>query len=206
MSPRDPVVFVVDDDEAVRESLELLISSVGLEVRSSGSAREFLESYDGGRPGCLVLDVRMPGMSGLELQERLNEMGSCLPVIFITGHGDVPVAVSAMRAGAVDFLQKPFRDQELLDRIHQSIQRHRGLLARLDDVQQVRERMSHLTRREREVMALVVEGAPNKAIAYDLGLSERTVEIHRSRVMKKMDAGSLAELVQLVLSARAAEE
>ena len=202
MAAPDPVVFVVDDDEAVRSSVGMLLKSIGLEARAFGSAVEFLESYDPSQPGCLILDIRMPGMSGLDLQNRLNEMGSTLPIVFITGHGDVPIAVNAMRAGAVDFLQKPFHDQELIDRVQQGIEASVQSQVRLDDLSLLKAKMDRLTAREREVMGYVVEGAPNKAIAYDLGLSERTVEIHRSRVMKKMEAGSLAELVQMVMRTR----
>lgn len=195
----DPIAFVVDDDEAVRDSLGMLLRSIGLEVRTFASAQEFLNSHDPAQPGCLILDVRMPGMSGLDLQQRLNELGSTLPIIFITGHADVSIAVSAMRSGAVDFVQKPFHDQELLDRVQQSIEANTRVHAKLRNENVLRERLARLTPRERQVMEMVVGGAPNKAIAFDLELSERTVEIHRSRVMKKMEAGSLPELVQMVV-------
>ncbi|MCA9753123.1 MAG: response regulator transcription factor [Gemmatimonadetes bacterium] len=204
MTQRDadsPIVWVVDDDEAVRGALELLFESVSMPVASFASAQEFLERYDVKRPGCLVLDLRMPGMSGLELQEELNRRGSDLGIVFVTGHGDVPVAVSAMRAGAVDFLQKPFRDEDLLSRVRRAMER--GVTAHDEHAQrdQVRERLARLTPREREVMRHVISGKPNKAVAMDLGVSERTVEIHRARVMQKMKAGSLAELVRLALAA-----
>jgi FixJ family two-component response regulator len=190
-------VFVVDDDEGVRRSLALLLGSVGYRVSPSASARQFLNEYDPHRPGCLVLDVRMPEMSGLELQRELNQKGAALPVIFITGHGDVPMAVEAMKHGAFDFIQKPFRDQDLLDRVNRALQldaSHRAELVHRDEL--VRRRDS-LTPREHEVMDLIVEGKANKVIAQDLSMSERTVEIHRSRVMEKMGARSVAQLVRM---------
>jgi FixJ family two-component response regulator len=193
-------VFVVDDDEAVRDSLGLLIDSVGLEFETFASAQEFLEAYDPGRPGCLVLDIRMPGMSGLELQRRLGEIGAILPIIFITGHGDVPVAVRAMREGAVDFLQKPFEDQDLLDRIQQSLERDAVHRRELAERQGILERIAGLTPREREVMDLVAAGLANKNAASRLGVSQRTVEIHRARVMEKMGATSLAHLVRMAMT------
>jgi len=198
----DPTVFVVDDDEAIRDSLEMLLKSVGLRVETFGTARQFLASHDAERPGCLLLDLRMPEMSGLELQDRLAKMDCLLPIIFITGHGDVPAAVSAMQAGAIDFIQKPFRDQDLLDRIQQAIERDAKIRLVLRDRTKIRSRMERLTPREAEVMELVVQGQANKAIAYDLELSERTVEIHRARVMRKMEAESLPQLVQMVVRAR----
>jgi FixJ family two-component response regulator len=202
LSDTDSTVFVVDDDDAVRDALSMLIRSVGLRVKTFPDARAFLESHQPDRPGCLVLDVRMPGMSGLELQERLNGMRSALPIIFITGHGDVPIAVSAMRGGAVNFLQKPFDDQELLDSVHNSLEQNANMLRRLADREAIVTALRSLTAREREVLDRIVDGAPNKAVAYDLDLSERTVEIHRARAMKKMGAESLAELVQMVMRAR----
>jgi FixJ family two-component response regulator len=202
MSPSDPVVFVVDDDDAVRDSLALLMKSVGLAVETYPSARDFLDHFDPERIGCLVLDVRMPGMSGIELQERLAKRNATLPIIFVTGHGDVPMAVHALRAGAVDFIQKPFSDQALLDRIQQSLEEHAR--RRGEDVKKaaIRERIAGLTPREREVMSMVIEGKANKVIAIDLGVSERTVEIHRARVMEKMQASSLPDLVRMVLESR----
>jgi FixJ family two-component response regulator len=198
----EPTVFVVDDDDAIRDSLQMLIKSVGLGVETFGTAKQFLAVHDPARPGCLVLDLRMPEMSGHELQARQTKNGSTLPIIFITGHGDVPAAVSAMQAGAIDFLQKPFRDQDLLDRIQQAIERDAALRKKLRDRSEIQSRMARLTPRESEVMTLVVRGDANKAIAYDLGLSERTVEIHRARVMKKMEADSLPQLVQMVVRVR----
>lgn len=201
MNPLEAVatVFVVDDDQAMRNSLKWLISSVGLRVECSGSADEFLRTHQAGRPGCLLLDVRMPGMSGLELQEILESEGITLPVIIITGHGDVAMAVRAMKAGAIDFIEKPFNDELLLE----SIRRALSLDERLRHIQleraEVAERLVQLTPREREVMEMVTEGKSNKEIANDLGVSAKTVEAHRARVMEKMQAGSLAELVRMAL-------
>jgi FixJ family two-component response regulator len=197
MKDRSPVVFIVDDDEAVRSSLRLLLKSVGLVPTALGSAREFLDKYDPVQPGCLVLDVRMPGMSGIELQETLNRHGAVIPVIFITGHGDVPMAVEAMQAGAFDFLQKPFRDQDLIDRIQRALERDRASRTALTERSLIQERLQSLTPREREVLTLVTSGKPNKIMAADLGVSQRTVEIHRARVMEKMGASSLAQLVRM---------
>jgi FixJ family two-component response regulator len=199
MKERSPIVFVVDDDEAVRSSLRLLLKSVGLVPNALGSAREFLDKYDPAQPGCLVLDVRMPEMSGLELQEQLNRQGAVIPVIFITGHGDVPMAVEAMQAGAFDFLQKPFRDQDLIDRIQRALEKDRSNRAVLAERTLIRERLESLTPREREVLTMVSSGKPNKIMAADLGVSQRTVEIHRARVMEKMGASSLAQLVRMVM-------
>jgi len=192
-------IFVVDDDLAVRDALKLLLRSVGQAVETYGSAQEFLDAYSEDRPGCLVLDIRMPGMSGLELQQKLNEKHSILPIIFITGHGDVPMAVEAMQAGAVDFIQKPFRDQDLIDRINQALEKDTNNRAALGERNGIRKRLETLTPREREVLDLVVHGKANKVIAGDLKLSQRTVEIHRARVMEKMQASSLAHLVRMVL-------
>jgi two-component system, LuxR family, response regulator FixJ len=194
-----PTIFVVDDDSAVRDALKLLLRSVGQAVETYGSAPEFLDAYSADRPGCLVLDIRMPGMSGLELQQKLNERHSILPIIFITGHGDVPMAVEAMQAGAVDFIQKPFRDQDLIDRINQALEKDNNNRAALGERNDIRRRLETLTPREREVLDLVVHGKANKVIAGDLRLSQRTVEIHRARVMEKMQASSLAHLVRMVL-------
>ncbi len=198
--PSDTTVFVVDDDAAVCDSLRFLIESVGLQVRTFSSADEFLAAYTPGQPGCLVLDLRMPGMSGLELQERLARQKCALPVIIITAHGDVPTAVRAMHAGAVDFMSKPFSDQHLLDRIHQALTK--DAQARRDEAVRagIAARVALLTPREREVMDLVVSGMPNKGIAAQLELSAKTVETHRARVMDKMQARSVAELVHMALT------
>lgn len=202
MAEQTATVFIVDDDEGVRDSLSFLMKSVGLNFATFSSAQEFLNNYDENPPGCLVLDIRMPGMSGLELQNKLNERRAILPIIFITGHGDVPMAVEAMQNGAADFIQKPFRDQELLDRINDALEqdsrnRH-GLLEKRD----IAGRMATLTQREHEVMELVAAGQANKVIAGDLGVSQRTVEIHRARVMEKMQTRSLAGLVRMVMQVR----
>lgn len=193
---------MVDDDEAVRDSLSMLMRSVGLAVETYASAMEFLDRFDADRPGCLVLDVRMPGMSGIELQEQLVARQATLPIIFITGHGDVPMAVRALRAGAVDFIQKPFSDQALLDRIHQALARHVRDREEASRKRTIRERIARLTPRENEVMRMVADGKANKVIALDLGVSERTVEIHRARVMEKMQASSLPDLVRMVVESR----
>jgi len=192
-------IFIVDDDAAVRDSLKMLLRSVGQAVETFGSGQEFIDAYSEDRPGCLVLDIRMPGMSGLELQQKLNERHSIMPIIFITGHGDVPMAVEAMQAGAVDFIQKPFRDQDLIDRINQALEKDQNNRASLGERNDIRKRLETLTPREREVLDLVVHGKANKVIAGDLRLSQRTVEIHRARVMEKMQASSLAHLVRMVL-------
>jgi two-component system response regulator FixJ len=201
MKEKPATVFVVDDDDAVRTSLRLLLKSVGLPVETFASAQEFLDAFDADRAGCLVLDIRMPGMSGLELQQRLNEIHAIVPIVFITGHGDVPMAVEAMQHGAVDFIQKPFRDQDLIDRINQALEKDRDNRAGLKERDAIRRRMQQLTPREREVLDLVTQGKANKVIAGDLNVSQRTVEIHRARVMEKMGASSLAHLVRMVIEA-----
>jgi FixJ family two-component response regulator len=194
-----PTVYVVDDDDAVRESLRYLIEAIDLRVRTFGSAKEFLDGCGRDAVGCLVLDVRMPGMSGLELQERLSDNGIHLPVIIITAHGDVPMAVRAMKRGAADFIEKPFNDQLLLDRIQKAIQGGFTSRDRQRALCEVRQCMAQLTQREREVLTGVVAGKPNRVIANELDLSEKTIEVHRARLMKKMAADSLAELVRKVV-------
>lgn len=202
MTNAESTVFIVDDDEAMRDALHTLMKSVGMTTSLHASADDFLASYPPGRPGCLVLDVRMPGMSGLELQEVLAERGIDLPVIMITGHGDIPMAVGAMRAGAVDFLEKPFREQDLLQCIHDAIERDaKGRRERAGKSESAA-RLARLTDREREVMELVIAGQHNKSIATELGISHKTVEFHRAKIMRKMKADSVAELVRLVLAAR----
>lgn len=202
MNETDQTVFVVDDDEEVRDSLAVLFQSVGLTVRQYGSAQDFLDDYDPHRSGCLVLDIRMPGMSGTELQERLRDRRATLPVIMVTGHGDVSLAVRSMKAGALDFLQKPFNEQDLLDLVHHALANDAKRRSESSRRQAVIDRLASLTPREREVMELIVDGKANKNIASALGVSRRTVEIHRARVMKKAGAGSLAELVGMVLLTR----
>lgn len=190
-------VFVVDDDEAARESLRWLLESVGHKVRCYDSAQAFLDACDRTAPGCLVLDVRMPGMSGLELQEKLKQQDWCLPVIIVTGHGDIPMAVRAMRGGAVDFLQKPYNDQTLLDRIQQALEICRQQRREHIQLARIQAAYRQLTPREAEVAALVVTGKANKVIAIELGLSHKTVESHRANVMEKMSADSLSDLVRM---------
>jgi FixJ family two-component response regulator len=194
-----PTVFVVDDDESVRSSLRFLLRSTSIESRAFGSAQEFLEAYDPTQPGCLVLDVRMPGMSGLELQQELNLRGAIIPVIFITGHGDIPMAVDAMQQGAHDFLQKPFRDEDLIARVRRALAKDAKGRAALEEHKSIRARIQSLTPREREVLVLMARGSPNKIMAHELGVSQRTIESHRARVMEKSGASSLAELIRMVM-------
>ena len=195
----ESVVWIVDDDEAVCDSLGLLLKTIGLDARTFPDGKSFLDAFDDELPGCVVVDLRMPGMSGLELQDALHRRHSMVPIIFITGHGTVDSAVHAMRAGAIDFLQKPFDDQELLDTIQRAIRLDRDSRDSLSEREKLVERYATLTNRESEVMALVVEGHANKVMAYDLGVSELTFEIHRSRVMKKMKSNSLPHLVRMAL-------
>jgi two-component system response regulator FixJ len=206
MKDRVPTVYIVDDDDAIRSALRLLLKSVGLAAATVPSAHEFLATYDPQQPGCLILDVRMPGMSGLELQQQLNLRGAIIPVIFITGHGDVPMAVEAMQQGAFDFLQKPFRDQDLIERIQRALAKDQTGRTELRERTRIKERLESLTAREREVLELVTNGKPNKIMAADLGVSQRTVEIHRARVMEKMGAASLAQLVRMVLDLKGGAE
>jgi FixJ family two-component response regulator len=191
------VVFVIDDDPSMRAALEDLIGSVGLEVRPFASALEFLQSSRPDAPSCLVLDVRLPGMSGLTFQQELAKGGVGLPVIFITGHGDIPMSVRAMKAGAIEFLTKPFHEQELLDAIHAALDCDRDRRRQVVLAAGLQGRYALLTERERQIMALVVIGRPNKQIAGDLNLSEMTIKVHRGQVMRKMQAGSLPELVRM---------
>jgi len=197
----EPTVFVVDDDQAMRNSLKWLIESIGMQVRTYSSADEFLSSYYPGRAGCLLLDVRMPGMSGLELQAYLAQQQSRLPVIIITGHGDVTMAVKAMKSGAVDFIEKPFHDEDLLSSIRNALDFDEKRRALQSQRAQIAARLAELTPREHQVMEMVTEGRANKEIAASLGVSAKTVEAHRARVMEKMRASSLAELVRMALIA-----
>jgi FixJ family two-component response regulator len=201
----EPTVFVVDDDASVRDSLQLLMRSVDLRAETFASAAEFLEAYDPARSGCLVLDVRMPGMSGLVLQDRLEAIGATLPIIFLTAHGDVPMAVQAVRHGAIDFIQKPFRDQDLLDRIQRAIEQDIDRRQERAYKEEVDHRIASLTARERQVMEMVAVGKANKVIAADLGLSQRTVEIHRAHAMQKMQAESVPHLVRMLPATQSVE-
>ena len=200
MSDHEPTVFVVDDDEPVRDAIAMLLDTVDLPCETFASAQDFLDAYDASRTGCLVLDIRMPGMSGLELHEHLLELQAPVPIVFITGHGDIPMAVEAMKRGALDFIRKPFRDQELLDRIQEALSVDEAQRAEYAGLEQVRARVASLTPREKEVFLRVADGQANKVIAIDLGISERTVEIHRSQVMQKTGARTLADLVRMKIT------
>lgn len=197
MTKTDAVVFVIDDDESLREALRSLIRSVDLRVETFASAQEFLHSPRPDVPACLILDVRMPGLSGLDLQRELSAAQIHLPIIFITGHGDIPMSVRAMKAGAVEFLTKPFRDQDLLDAINQALDRDRAFRSQQANQADLQQRYHSLTPRETEVFELVVQGLLNKQIALKLGTSEVTVKLHRRQVMEKMQADSLADLVRM---------
>lgn len=202
MKTLPPTVFIVDDDSGVRSSIRILLKSIGINAIPFPSAQDFLQSYKIEQPGCLVLDIRMPGMSGLELQQELNKRGAVIPVIFITGHGDIPMAVEAMRHGAFDFVQKPFRDQELIDRVQQALVRDAENRKDLQTHTRTKEQLAALTPRERQVLDLMIAGHANKVMAHDMDLSQRTVEIHRAHVMDKMQARSLAHLVRMVIDAK----
>ncbi|WP_303284902.1 response regulator FixJ [Marinobacter sp. SS8-8] len=202
MTDIQQTVYVVEDDEAVRDSLELLLKSDGKPVRPYKSATAFLKDYSDKMAGCIVLDIRMPGMDGMELQKKLNEKHSILPIIFVTGHGDVPMAVDAMKEGAVDFIQKPYREEALLEKIEAALKQDLEQRKSLDEKQEIIRRIKSLTPREHEIMDRMIAGQANKVIAIELEISQRTVEIHRSRVMHKMGTHSLAHLVRMVLSVK----
>jgi FixJ family two-component response regulator len=195
-----PVVHIVDDDDGMRKAITVLMTTVGYRALAFARPTEFLQKYDPNQPGCLILDVRMPEMSGLEVQQQLNRSGSMVPVVLITAHGDIPMAVQAMKDGAFDFLQKPFRDQDLIDRVNSALKQDAENRAAVEKLADLKRRAESLTPREREVMAFVVDGRANKVVAIDLGLSERTVEIHRANVMEKMGARSIAHLVKMHLT------
>lgn len=195
-----PQIYVVDDDQAVRDALQLLLRSVKIESQAFASGQQFLATLDKDARGCVLLDIRMPGMSGMDVQKEINQRSTGLTVIFLTGHGDVPMAVQAIQQGAFDFVQKPFRDQDLLDTIRRALEHSEMQQEQREQIDQIRKRLALLTPRESEVLGKVVAGKSNKVIASDLGLSTRTVEIHRSRVMEKMEAASLAHLVRMCVA------
>jgi len=194
---QDPIVFIVDDDKSVRKALTRLIKSVGLKVEAFSSANEFLKRDPHDGPACLVLDVRMPGLSGLDLQAELDRAKRTLSIVFISGHGSIPMSVQAIKAGAVDFLEKPFEEQALLDAVHHALQKDSAARQKLSELNEIQKRVDSLTPREREVFALVVTGLLNKQIAFELGTSEKTIKVHRARVMHKMQADSLPDLVRM---------
>ncbi|MDB6091910.1 MAG: two-component response regulator [Gammaproteobacteria bacterium] len=198
MKPGEPIVFVVDDDASVREALASLIGSVALRVECFASSGEFLRRRRSENPSCLVLDVRMPGLSGLDLQRKLARAEQQIPIIFISAHGDIPMAVEAMKAGAIEFLPKPFRDEDLLDAIRQALYRDEAAKARRSEVTGIRTRHARLTARQHQIMTRIVEGKLNKQIAAELELSENTIKVHRRRIMDRMGASSVAELVQMI--------
>ncbi|MFA3790250.1 response regulator transcription factor [Aliiglaciecola sp. SL4] len=193
----EQTVFIIDDDEGIRDGMEMLLASIGLRAKTFVNGYEFLEHFNKEMKGCIVLDIRMPKMSGLELQLKLKELNSMLPIIFITGHGDIPMAVEAMRNGAIDFIRKPFNEQNLIDRINEALALNTKQNARIFNKQNEVKKISLLSNREREVFNLVTEGAMNKMIASELNISERTVEVHRSHVMEKLGAKTLAQLVRI---------
>jgi len=197
MSNYKPCVHIIDDDEAVRDSLTLVLESLNQLCKPYDSAQAFLDDYSATMEGCIVLDIRMPRMTGLELQNRLNDLNCDMPIIFVTGHGDVPMAVEAMQKGAVDFVQKPYREQDLIDKINAAMDQHQTLREQSVEANKIRDMINSLTTREREVMDMMLDGKANKVIAIDLGISQRTVEIHRARVMEKMGTHSLAQLVKM---------
>ncbi len=196
----ESTVFIVDDDQEVRDALQLLMESVGLQVELFNSANAYLEQFDPSRPGCIILDVRMPGMSGLDLQSQLLEQPLCPPIIIITGHGDVPMAVRAVQAGAIDFIEKPFNDQALLDSVHRAMEHDSRQRGEASQIAEIESKLARLTPRERQVLGLVVLGMRNKLIASELSVSQSTVEAHRAKVMEKMEARSLSDLMRMMLT------
>ena len=201
----EPTVFVVDDDESVCRSLRELIATVGFNVRTFGSALEFIDSYDPVQPSCVVLDVRMPGMSGLGLQRKLARCGGRLPIVFITGYGDVPTATEAMKNGAVDFIEKPFSEQKLLESINKAVQASLSIHRHQAEIDDIQERLNSLTSRERQILEGIVDGKTNKAIAVELNLSPKTVDFHRCNIMEKMGVNNVVQLTKKVMKASASE-
>ncbi|MFB9885562.1 response regulator transcription factor [Balneatrix alpica] len=199
MSLPEATIYILDDDDALRDSLQWLLEAEGLQAQGYADPHAFFHAYDPERPGCLLLDIRMPGMSGLQVQQHLHELHITLPVIVMTGHGDVPLAVTAMKQGALDFLEKPFNDQTLLDRVQQALHQDLQQFSQRQQLQSLQNRYASLTKREKEVMHWVVRGLANKDIADTLGISRKTIEVHRANAMEKMAANSLAELVQIAL-------
>ncbi len=197
MTETEPTIFIVDDDPSIRQSAQMMLESVGFKVKTFISGQDFLKAKIREDLGCLILDVRMPGISGLDLQDKLASANTALPIIFITGHGTVPMSVRAMKSGAVDFLQKPFEEQELLDAINLAITRQREKKSKIDETEKLRRRIKALTSREHEVFSLLVAGMANKEIAFELGTSERTIKFHRANIMEKTNSGSLADLVHI---------
>jgi two-component system, LuxR family, response regulator FixJ len=202
MTDSQQIVYVVEDDEAVRDSLEMMLVSMEYKVETFPTANAFLDEYNESMAGCIVLDIRMPGMDGMELQKALNSKNSILPIIFVTGHGDVPMAVEAMQQGAIDFIQKPYREQELLEKIKSALELDAEQQSSLIEKKEIQHKLEELTPREQEIMDMMIDGHANKVIAIDLGISQRTVEIHRSRVMHKMGTHSLAHLVRMIMSVK----
>lgn len=202
MNNSDQQVFIVDDDEQVRDSLKELVESIGIKACTFENASEFLDAFDPDQSGCILLDVRMPGMSGIELQHKLNDIEAGLPIVIITGHGDIPMAVQAMKEGAFEFLQKPFRDQDILDTITKALQKDRSNREKFTFAKTMQHRIDGLTTRERQVVDRILEGKANKVIAKELDISDRTIEIHRSNAMRKLGAGSVAELVKIMISSQ----
>lgn len=200
MSGTVPTVFIVDDDQYVRDALALLMDQVGLKAERYASAQAFLKSYEPDTPGCLIVDVRMPGMSGLDLQKHMTERGIQLPIIIVTGHADVPMAVRAMKLGAVDFIEKPFNDQELLERVQRCIELATKVRRERDQATSLQTRLEQLSKREREVMDMIVAGKYSKVIAAELGISPKTVDVHRSHILEKMGVKSVAELVRIIIT------
>ena len=200
MSQDNAIIYIIDDDESIREMLEMMVASVGHEYQSFADGAQFLSQFEE-RHGCILLDIRMPGMSGMVVQEKLNELNTMLPIIFITGHGDIAMAVEAMQKGAFDFMEKPFREFELLEKINKAIAQDKEQRLDLTRQHEIKDRIESLTKREREIMQLVALGHANKVIAIDLDIAQGTVEIHRSRIMSKMKARSLAQLMRMLMVA-----